>query len=176
MRNTNRSFERAMALAALSGLKIALGPALLATSRRWPSRQNWMMAAMGEMFFDKLGVFPPRYRPSLLIPHSLMGAWVARESLREDGEDDPWAAVAGGMVAAGVAVAAPVVRMTINKVIGIPDSMLGLAEDYMALSCGTQVMDVPMDDLTGAAREMFDDVRERARPALESMGMRAGGG
>ncbi len=171
MRNTNGAFERAMALAALSGLKIALGPALLAASRRWPSRRNWIMAAMGEMVLDKLGVFPPRYRPALLIPHSLAGAWVARESLREDGEDDPWAAVAGGMVAAGVAVAAPVIRMTINKVMGIPDPLLGLAEDYMALSCGTQVMDMPMDQVTGAAREMFDDIRERARPALESMGM-----
>jgi hypothetical protein len=173
MRNTNRAFERAMALAALSGLKIALGPALLATSRRWPSRQNWIMAAMGEMVLDKLGVFPPRYRPSLLIPHSLAGAWVARESLREDGEDDPWAAVAGGAVAAGVAVAAPVVRMTFNKVLGIPDPLLGLAEDYMALSYGTQVLEMPMDEITGAAREIFDDVKERARPALESMGMRS---
>jgi len=173
MRSTNRAFERAMALAALSGLKIALGPAMLATSRRWPSRQNWIMAAMGEMVLDKLGVFPPRYRPSLLIPHSLAGAWVARESLREDGEDDPWAAVTGGMVAAGVAVAAPVVRMTINKVLGIPDPLLGLAEDYMALSCGTQVLEMPMDEITDAAREMFDDVKERARPALESMGMRS---
>src|SRR5690349_19274429 len=152
MQNSDRNFERAMALAALSGLKIALGPALLATSRRWPGRQNWVMAAMGEMFFDKLGVFPPRYRPALLIPHSLMGAWVARESLREDGEDDPWAAVAGGMVAAGAAVAAPLIRMTIHKVLGIPDPLLGLAEDYLALSCGTQVTDVPMDEITGAAR------------------------
>jgi hypothetical protein len=174
MRNNDRAFERAMALAALSGLKIALGPAFLATSRRWPSRQNWAMAAAGEMLFDKLKVFPPRYRPSLLIPHSLMGAWVARESLREDGEDDPWAAVAGGMVAAGVAVAAPIIRMTINKVVGIPDPVLGLAEDYLALSCGTQVTDVPMDQITGAAREMFDDMRERARPALQSMGIGSG--
>ena len=173
MRNSNRAFERAMALAALSGLKIALGPALLATARRWPGRQNWVMAAMGEMVLDKLGVFPPRYRPSVLIPHGLAGAWVARESLREDGQDDPWAAVAGGMVAAGAAVAAPVVRMTINKVIGIPDPLLGLAEDYMALSYGAQVMDMPMGKITDAAREVFDDVRERTRPALESMGMRA---
>ncbi len=173
MRSTNRAFERAMALAALTGLKVALGPALLATSRRWPSRQNWVMAATGEMIMDKLGFLPARYRPALLIPRTLAGAWVARESLREDGEDDPWAAVAGGMVAAGVAVAAPVLRMTINKVLGVPDAVLGLAEDYMALSCGTQVLEMPMDEITGAAREMFDDVRERARPALESMGMRS---
>ena len=43
----------------------------------------------------------------------------------------------------------------------------------MALSCGTQVLEMPMDEITGAAREMFDDVKERARPALESMGMRS---
>ena len=160
-------------LAALSGLKIALGPAMLATSRRWPSRQNWIMAAMGEMVLDKLGVFPPRYRPSLLDPPQPGGCVGGPRELREDGEDDPWAAVAGGMVAAGVAVAAPVVRMTINKVLGVPDPLLGLAEDYMALSCGTQVLEMPMDEITGAAREMFDDVKERARPALESMGMRS---
>jgi hypothetical protein len=160
-----------MVLAALSGLKIALGPAFLATSRRWPSRQNWVAAAMGEMVLDKLGVFPPRYRLPLLIPHSLAGAWVAHESMREDGEDDPWAAVAGGMVAAGVAVAAPIARMAINKVIGVPDALLGLGEDYLALSYGAQALDVPLDELTGAARQMWDEARERARPALESMGM-----
>ena len=75
MRSNDRSFERAMALAALSGLKIALGPAMLANARGWPGRENWLMVAMGEMFLDKLGVFPPRYRPSLLIPHSLMGGY-----------------------------------------------------------------------------------------------------
>ena len=164
MRSSHQAFERAMALAALSGLKIALGPAFLATSRRWPSRQSWVAAALGEMVLDKLGVFPPRYRLPLLIPHSLAGAWVARESLREDGEDDPWAAVAGAAVAAGVAVAAPIARIAINKVVGIPDALLGLGEDYLALSYGSQALDVPMDEITGAARQMFDDVRERAPP------------
>lgn len=171
MRNNNQAFERAMVLAALSGLKIALGPAFLATSRRWPNRQSWAMAAMGEMFLDKLGVFPARYRLPLLIPHSLAGAWVARESMREDDQDDPWAAVAGAAVAAGVAVAAPIARMAINRAVGVPDSLLGLGEDYLALTYGAQALDVPMDDITGAARQMFDDVRERARPALESMGV-----
>jgi hypothetical protein len=173
MRNTNQAFERAMVLAALSGFKIALGPAFLATARRWPSRQSWVIAALGEMVLDKLGVFPPRYRPSLLIPHSLAGAWVARESMREDGQDDPWAAVAGGTVAAGVAIAAPIVRMTANKILGVPDALLSLGEDYLALQSGIQAMDLSMDGITGAAREALEDVKERARPALESMGIRS---
>jgi len=169
MRDTNRAFERAMVLAALSGLKIALGPAFLATSRRWPGRQSWVMAAVGEMVLDKLGVFPSRFRPPLLIPHSLAGAWVAQESMRADGEDDPWVAVAGGMVAAGVAIAAPLVRIATNKVLGVPDALLGLGEDYLALQFGSQAMDMSMNEITGAAREMVDDVRQRARPALESI-------
>ena len=173
MRNDNRAFERAMVLAALSGLKIALGPAMLATSRRWPSRQKWVMAAVGEMLLDKVGVFPPRYRLPLLIPHSLTRAWVARESMRADGEDDPWVAVAGGMVAAGVSIAAPMVRIAANKVLGLPDALLGLGEDYLALHCGTQALDMPMDEVTGAAREMLDDVRHRARRALESSGVKS---
>jgi hypothetical protein len=173
MRETSRAFERAMVLAALSGLKMALGPAFLATSRRWPSRQSWITAAIAEMVLDKLGVFPARYRLPLLIPHTLAGAWVARESMLEDGEDDPWAAVAGGMVAAGVSVAAPIARMAIKKVVGVPDALVGLGEDYLAVSYGCQALDVPMDDVTGAARELWDTARERARPALESMGMGA---
>ena len=173
MRSTNQAFERAMVLAALSGFKIALGPAFLATARRWPSRQSWVTAALGEMVLDKLGVFPARYRLPVLIPHTLAGAWVARESLREDGQDDPWAAVAGGMVAAGVSIAAPIVRMAANKVLGVPDALLGLGEDYLALQCGTQAMDLSMDGITGAAREALEDVKERARPALESMGIRS---
>jgi hypothetical protein len=108
-----------------------------------------------------------------LIPHSLAGAWVAHESLREDGEEDPWAAVAGGMVAASVSVAAPIVRMAINKVIGVPDALLGLGEDYLAVSYGAEALDVPMAEVTGAARELWETARERARPAIESMGIRA---
>src|SRR5215218_1425763 len=87
--------QRAMALAAVCGSKIALGPAFLETSRRGPNARAWVAGALGEMILDKLGVFPPRYRPSLLIPHTLAGAWVARESLREDGIDDPVAPLVG---------------------------------------------------------------------------------
>jgi hypothetical protein len=173
MRNTNRPFERAMVLAALSGLKIALGPAFLATSRKWPTRQGWIAATLGEMVLDKMGVFSARYQLPLLIPHTMAGAWVAQESMREEGEDDPWVAVAGGMVAAGVSIAAPIARMAINKVVGVPDALLGLGEDYLALRYGAEALDMPMDELTGAAREVLDSARERARPALESIGMRA---
>src|SRR5207253_9837844 len=101
----------------------------------------------------------------------LRGAWVGRESKRSDGEDGPWVAVAGGMVAASVSIAAPIVRMAASKVLGVPDALLGLGEDYLGLQYGTQAMDLPMDEITGAACEVFEDVRKRAEPALESMGI-----
>src|SRR3954454_13545193 len=138
MPNTTKPFERAMALAALSGLKIALGPAFLTTAWRRPESRSWMMAALGEMVLDKVGVFPSRSRLPLLIPHALAGAWVARESMREDGVDDPWAAPMGAVVAAGVSTIAPMIRITASKVLGIPDVLLGLGEDYLALQVGTQ--------------------------------------
>lgn len=164
-------FERAMTLAALSGLKIALGPAFLFTSRNRPGASNWVMAALGEMVLDKVGVFPSRFRPALLIPHTLAGAWVAHESLKEDGVDDPWAAAMGAVVAAGVASVAPMVRITGHKVLGIPDMLLGLAEDYVALRLGSEATGLSMDQMTDAAKGTVDEVRHHVMPALQSVGI-----
>jgi len=172
MHDKRQSFERAMTLAALSGLKIALGPAFLATSRRTPGSRYWVMAALGEMFLDKVGVFPPRYRPALLVPHTLAGAWVAHESMKADGVDDAWAALTGAVVAAGVASVAPMVRIAGSRVLGVPDPLLGVAEDYLALRMGTRATGMSMDDVTGVARETFEEVKGQVRPALESVGAR----
>src|SRR3954454_13966012 len=148
MPNTTKPFERAMALAALSGLKIALGPAFLTTAWRRPESRSWMMAALGEMVLDKVGVFPSRSRLPLLIPHTLAGAWVAKESMEADGVNDPWAAPMGAVLAAGVATLAPMVRISANKVLGIPDAVLGVAEDYLALKLGSEAVGLRMDDVT----------------------------
>lgn len=169
--HSNQAYMRAMTLAAVSGSKAALGPALLAHARRWPSRRNWALAAMGEMMLDKLGVFPPRYRPSLLVPHALAGGWVARESLKADGVDDPWGALMGASVAAGVAIAAPVVRMTARKILGVPDAILGVAEDGLTLGVASKNLDLSADDLFGAARESVEGLRERAQPTLAAVGL-----
>ncbi|GAC1471913.1 MAG: hypothetical protein NVSMB9_18540 [Isosphaeraceae bacterium] len=165
----NKPFERAMTLAALSGLKIALGPAFLTTARQSPNSQGWAMAAAGEMLLDKVGIFPARFRPSLLIPHTLAGAWVARESLREDGVEEPWGAVMGAVVAAGVARVAPMIRISGHKVLGVPDLLLGLAEDYLALRLGSEAMGMSMKQVAQVGRGMVDDIGEQVMPALESI-------
>jgi hypothetical protein len=170
MVDTNRAFERAMTLAALSGLKVALGPALLTTAHRRPESRNWVLGALAEMVLDKVGVFPSRRRLPLLIPHTLAGAWVAHESMREDGVEDPWAAPMGAVVAAGVATIAPMVRIAGSRVLGIPDPLLGVAEDYIALRLGSQAMQIPMEQLAETAKESVSELGERVRPALELVG------
>jgi len=171
MANTRQPFERAMTLAALSGLKIALGPAFLETSRRRPSGPNWVMAALGEMVLDKVGIFPSRSRLPLLIPHTLAGAWVAHESMKADGADDPWAAPMGAVVAAGVSTIAPMLRISLHKTLGVPDALLGLAEDYLALRLGTEAMGMSMDEVTKAAKGSVEDLKEQVMPALQSAGI-----
>jgi hypothetical protein len=171
MYENNKSFERAMTLAALSGLKIALGPAFLAASQRRPEARTWALAALGEMFLDKVGVFPARFRPSLLIPHTLAGAWVAHESMKADGVDDPYAAAMGAVVAAGVAAVAPMLRITGSKVLRIPDPVLGLVEDYLALRLGAEATGLSMNEIGDTARDSLEEVRDRVMPALQSAGI-----
>jgi hypothetical protein len=169
MPNRKTPFERALALAALSGFKVALGPAFLAASRRSPNTGSWALAALGEMFLDKIGIFPPRFRPALLIPHALSGAWVARESLRRDGIDDPTGPLIGAVVAAGVSCVAPMTRIALHKGLGISDALLGVGEDYLALRLGTEATDITMGQVSEIARDAIDDLRGRVVPSLPSL-------
>jgi hypothetical protein len=171
MTDTMTPMERALALAAVCGSKIALGPAFLETSRRRPNAGAWVAGALGEMLLDKLQVFPARFRPSLLVPHTLAGAWVARESLKDDGIDDPSSVLMGAVVAAGVASVAPMVRIALSKVLGIPDPLLGVAEDYLFLQLGTRATGMSFNELPDHAREAFEEIGERVMPAVHSLGV-----
>jgi hypothetical protein len=166
----NASFEKAMKLAVLSGLKATLGPALLMTAQRRPQARHWVTGALAEMLIDKMVFVPSRSRLPLLIPHAISGGWVARESMRADGVDDPWAAPIGAAVAAGVATIAPMIRVSANRLLGIPDPILGVAEDYFALKLGAEAVGVSMDELTHAARESVEDIKETVMPAVQSVG------
>ena len=70
MTETTTPFGRAMTLAAVSGLRAALGPAFLETSQRSPKAGSWVLGALGEMALAKVGSCLRGYRPVMLIPHS----------------------------------------------------------------------------------------------------------
>jgi len=162
-----RAREKALILAALCGSKIALGPAFLGRARGWPSAKNWMLGAIGEIALDKLGVFPPRWRPMLLLPHTASGAWTAHESLKADGVDDPATVALAAGVAAAVAVVAPAIRIALSKGIGLPDILLALVEDYIALNAGSKAMGLSLGEIGQEARASLGEVGERVMPMIQ---------
>ena len=166
------STEKALALAALCGFKIALGPAFLRTSQRSSSAKAWTTAALGEMALDKVGLFPARFNPLLLVPHTLAGVWTARESLKEDGEaDDPAVLATAAVIAAGVTVTLPMLRIALSKGLRVPDYLLGLAEDYVALQLGSRAVGVSMEQVGQVARESVEDLGNQIKPGLERLGL-----
>ena len=171
MANGNASFERAMKLAVVCGLRAALGPALVAAKYNRPERQNLAMAAMGEMVLDKMPLMPSRAALPLLLPRAFAGAWVAKTVLEEEGgAQDQWAMPVGAAVAAGVAVLAPRIRGLLH-VLGLPQPLLGLAEDYLALRLGGDAVGLSMDDLKQIGGQTVGELRDMVQPALQSVGV-----
>ena len=165
------TFEKAMKLAVVTGLRAALGPALLARANRRPEEQGLAMAALGEMVVDKLPLVPSRdtlrlaRRPGrgrLLGGQDVHGG---RGRGRPDG-----VAPLGAAVAVGVAVAAPKVRRALGWTTGIPQPVLGLIEDYLALRLGTEAVGLSMEEVTQVARDSVEEIKERVMPALQSLG------
>lgn len=156
-----------MTLAAVSGLKTLMGPALLSASRRDKNWKLMTMAAAGEMVLDKLAILPSRRSLPLLIPRAAAGYYVAREVLREEGVDDPTSAALGAAVAAGVATIAPMARGLAHRTLGLPDALVGAAEDAVALKLGGEAVGLSYNQIGSAAREAFEDLSEQAAPYLE---------
>jgi hypothetical protein len=163
----NATFEKAMRLAVVTGLRSMLGPALLARARNRPDRKNWALAALGELALDKLPFVPSRDTLLPLVVRGVAGAWVARNVQEEEGEvEDPWAVPLAAAVAMGVAVAAPKLRRTIRWTTGIPDPLLGLVEDYLALRLGSEAVGMPMDEIVEAGKEALEDLRGRVEAVI----------
>jgi uncharacterized membrane protein len=128
------------------------------------------MAAMGEMVADKLPLIPSRDTILPLIVRGIAGAWVAKTLQDEEGTDDPWTVPLGAAVAMGVAVAAPKIRKTLTVTTGVSDTVLGMIEDYLALRLGSEAVGLSMDELTQVARDSVEDLRDRIKPMVQSVG------
>lgn len=171
MRGGTSAIERAMILSAVTGLRAAMGPALLAASRGRRERQALALAAMGELVVDKLPLVPSRASLPLMLPRALAAAWVTKQVLEEEGEPaDPWTIALGAAVAAGVATLAPRVRGLLGHLTNLPDPILGLGEDYLAVRYGGEAVGLSLDDLKHTAMESIDEARHEYLPALQSVG------
>jgi len=176
MATGDEAFQKAMTLAAISGLRSMLGPALVATAAHRPERDQLIAAAVGEMVLDKIPLMPSRASLLPLVARALAGAWVANTIMKEEGEDNPWAAPLGAAVAMGVAAAAPRIRGLLRIALGVPDPVLGLAEDALAIKLGTDTVGISLDEIKGLAGNALSDLPnalsdlpENLRPALEGL-------
>jgi hypothetical protein len=164
------TFEKAMKLAVVTGMRAALGPALLARANHRPEEQTLAMAAVGEMVVDKLPLVPSRDTLASLVVRGVAGYWVAKTCMEDENEVDPWVGPLGAAVAMGVAVAAPKIRRTLGWTTGMPQPILGLLEDYLALRLGTEAVGLSMDEITHVAQDVVGDMKERVMPTLQSLG------
>jgi uncharacterized membrane protein len=164
------TFEKAMKLTVVTGLRSMLGPALVARSTLRPGRQNLALAALGEMIADKLPLVPGRDTLPSLIVRGLAGAWVAKTLQEEEGGDNPWTIPLGAAVAMGVAVAAPKIRRRLEATTGVSDVFVGLAEDYLALRLGSEAIGLSMEEISEIARDSVEDLTERIKPVIQSVG------
>lgn len=154
--------DRAMKLAVVTGLRAALGPALLAHAQGRPERQHLALAAVGEMIVDKLPFVPGRDSLLPLLARGIAGGWVAAKCVEGDGDaKDPWAVPIGAAVAMGVAVVAPKLRRTLGWTTGMPQVVLGLIEDYFAIRIGAEALGLSMEQVQGAAKASVEDLADR---------------
>jgi uncharacterized membrane protein len=164
------TFEKAMKLAVVTGLRSMLGPALVARSLNRPERKNLAIAALGEMVVDKLPLIPSRDTLIPLIVRGLAGAWVAKTLQDEEGTENPWTIPLGAAVAMGVAVSAPKIRRTLSITTGVSEPVLGMIEDYLALRLGSDAVGLSMDELSQIARDSVEDLKDRIKPMVQSVG------
>lgn len=161
--------QKALTLAAVSGLKTMLGPALVMAGQRRTGWKTVAVAAIGEMILDKLPFLPSRRSLPLLIPRALAGYWAAKVSLEADGIDDPQTAAMGAAIAAGVATFAPMARGTASTILGVPSGLMGVMEDYLALKLGGDAAGLSMEQIRQIAREAVTGFQEELAPLMEDV-------
>jgi hypothetical protein len=111
------------------------------------------------MVFDKIPIVPSRASLPAMIPRAVAGAYVAQQVMDREGVEDQWAAPMGAAVAAGVAALAPRIRGLLGAVLGVPQPILGMAEDYLALRIGGDALGMTMEDVKRIGEESFEDVK-----------------
>lgn len=146
---------QAFALGVVSGMRAALGPALVshALSQRPPpdlGRLNFMrspttavvlkVAAAGELVGDKLPLTPDRIQPGPLTGRALSGALCGAVLGRSARQGAVTGALVGALGAVAGAHAFYSLRRTLVHDHGLPDLAVALVEDALALASGTAVL------------------------------------
>ena len=155
----------AAALGWVAGMRSMTPPALLARTladrrgvarllgRRQPARalgseaaQTLLpLAALGEIVADKLPMTPARTSPAALAGRLATGA-LAGAALAAGRREDPAAsAVAGAVAAVASSFAMMALRKRAGEALDVPDPVVALAEDALAVGAGLAVVAAALD-------------------------------
>lgn len=163
---STQSLERALKMAVVTGLRSALGPALIARAGHSPDHSKLALLAMGELVADKLPFMPGRDTLLPTLARGAAGYWVAKQCAERDGDNDPWIAPLGAVVAMGVAVFAPKLRNSLAWSTGMSQPVLGLIEDVIALKLGAEATGLTLSDLSDTAKEAIGYARGEVQSRL----------
>jgi uncharacterized membrane protein len=150
---------RIAALAAVAGMRAAAAPALVSAylRQRGPrpfqaSRFRWLatdeagsllkLAAAGELAADKLPFLPDRISLLPLLGRAASGAFVGAALSDAAGEPPATGAALGAAAAVASAYAMYHLRRAAGEKLGLPDPLLAVLEDGLALRGGSSVLGI----------------------------------
>ncbi|WP_152054114.1 hypothetical protein [Tautonia marina] len=172
MRPVRRStLHRALILGGVTGLRAALGPALVSASRRSRNRELMALASLGEMVVDKLPLVPSRSSLPLLIPRALAGYWVGRQVSEQDRVPDPNLPLLSATAAVGAALLAPTIRSALGTAFRVPDPVLGAIEDALAVSLGSRAARLSPEELQDLMVDSIASLRQ-SLPSTDTPALR----
>ncbi len=150
-------YARAAGLGVIAGLRSMTAPALISRfsaekglfaknasqQPAWGTHPAALLLgalAVGEMVFDKLPIAPKRTLPGSLFFRAASGALVGATLFAAKREDRMRGAVAGAIGAVAATYGAYHLRKALGEHWHVPDPVLGLVEDAIAVGTGISVL------------------------------------
>jgi uncharacterized membrane protein len=124
---------RPFAIGVTCGLRSMTGPAVIRWRARDPIRLAFAALAAGELIADKLPATPSRTIPPALLFRAVSGGFSGHGVARSLNADGRVGALAGAAGALAGAYAGMALRASIVKASGLPDPLVALAEDALAI-------------------------------------------
>jgi uncharacterized membrane protein len=128
-----RAFLRSFGIGLTCGLRSLTAPAVLRWRAHDPARLAFAALALGELIADKLPGTPARTIPPALVFRAVTGGFAGRSVARMTAADRTAGAVAGALGAIVGAYLGLALRRQIGRSTGLPDPLVALAEDAVAI-------------------------------------------
>lgn len=128
-----RAVWQSFAIGLTCGLRSMTGPAVVRWRASDPARLALAALAVGELIADKLPATPSRTLLPSLAFRALSGGFSGRNVAAAAGGDLAAGTVAGAIGAVAAAYAGMALRARIVRASGLPDALVALGEDAVAV-------------------------------------------